>query len=173
MALKVVQTVAPLSAAGTATTSTAIALKSGYLRISTVTAAANISIGGAPVATSSDILVPLNSSEIIKERVARQSIASIITGSATTITFPENAGNPFLVGDYVTIENAYPAGINTSHNLITATTDSSITISFNSSSVTGVAVTNSSVARSVKVSAIGNGGTSGVNIVEVQTAGQS
>ena len=173
MALKVVQTVAPLSAAGTATTSTAIALKSGYLRIATSTAGANIAIGGNPVATSNDIFVPVNTTEILKERVARQSIAGITTGTTTVITFPENAGNPFLVGDYVTIENAYPAGINTSHNIITATTDSSITISFNSSSVTGIAVTNSSVARSIKVSALGNGGTSGVNIVEVQTAGQS
>lgn len=173
MALKVVQTVAPLSAAGTATTSTAIALKSGYLRIATTTVGANIAVGGAPVATSSDILVPVNTSEIIKERVARQSIAGITTGATTVVTFPENGGNPFLVGDYVTIENAYPVGINTAHNLITAVTDSSITIAFNSSTVTGVAVTNSSVARSVRVSAIGNGGTSGVNIVEVQTTGQS
>jgi hypothetical protein len=172
VSLKVVQTVAPLSAAGTATTSIGIALKSGYLRIATVTAGANIAIGGAPVATSSDLLVPVNTSEIIKERVARQRISGITTGAATTISFPENAGNPFLVGDYVTIENAYPAGINTSHNIITAVTDSSITVSFDSSSVVGVAVTNSTVARSVKVSAVGNGGTSGVNIVEVQTTGQ-
>jgi hypothetical protein len=173
VSLKVVQTVAPLSATGTATTSTGIALKSGYLRIATTTFGANIAIGGVPVATSSDILVPVNTSEIIKERVARQSISSITVGTATTISFNQNAGNPFLIGDYVTIENAYPAGINTSHNLVTAVTDSSITISFNSSSIVGVAATNSSVARSVKVSAVGNGGTSVVNIVEVQTAGQS
>lgn len=173
MALKVVQTVTALSAAGTATTSTGIALKSGYLRIATTTVGANISVGGAPVATANDLLVPVNTSEIIKERVARQSISAITVGAATTISFNENAGNPFLVGDYVTIENAYPAGINTSHNLVTAVTDSNITIAFNSSAIVGVAVTNSSVARSVKVSAIGNGGTSGVNIVEVQTAGQS
>ena len=97
---------------------------------------------------------------------------NITTNTTTVISFPENAGNPFLVGDYVTIENASPSGINTSHNVITAVTDSSITINFNISSLSGIAVTTATVARSVKVSAIGNGGTSGVNIVEVQTTGQ-
>jgi hypothetical protein len=170
MALKIVQTVNKLNpTASIASTSTGIALKSGYLRVSVGSTGAYVEIGNTPVVTVNSLHIPPANSEIIKERVARQVISGITTGTSTVITFGENAGNPFTTNDYVTIENAYPTGINTSHSQIISTTESSITISYNSSSIVGVAITGATVARSVKVAALGQGATSDVSITEVQT----
>jgi len=185
MAFKIVQDVASLGINTTGiTTSVAIALRSGYLRL-TPNKDCHVAIGTNPVATSSSFLIPSNKSEIIKEKVARQKISGITTGTSTTITFSENSGNPFVVGDCITIENAYPAGINTTHNAVTAVSEnpvtarSTITIAFNSASITGVAVTSATAARSVKVSgwvdasAGASGGTGVLNITEVQIASQA
>jgi len=170
MSLRIVQTVNRLTpTASVASTTGSIALKSGYIRISTGSTGAYVDINNDPIATVNSFHIPPVSSEVIKQRVARQVISGITTGTTTTITFGENYGNPFTTSDYVTIENAYPSGINTSHSQVTATTDSSITINFNSSTITGIAVTNATVARSVKLSALGEGGQAEVSIVEVQT----
>ena len=174
MALKIVQTYNQLVAgAGVATTSFGIALKTGYIRVSTAATAVYLEIGGAPVATTNSFHVPTQTTEILKERVARQRVAGITTGTNTVITFDENAGNPFSVGDYVTIENAFPAGINTSHNLVTATTDSSTTIAYNSSALSGIAVTTATLARSVRISALGTVSAANVSIAEVQISSQA
>lgn len=172
MSLRVVQTLSKLSpTSSVAVASTALALKSGYIRVSTASTAAYVDIGVTPVATQNSFHIPAQSAQVFKERVARQVISGITTGATTVITFKENAENPFATNDYVTIENAYPAGINTAHNLITNWTSSSITINFDSSSIIGVALTNSTLARSVKVSALGQNGSADVSIAEVQIAG--
>jgi hypothetical protein len=176
MSYKIVQTVAPITSAGAATTqSTAITLQSGFIRIVPVGAAVAVAIGTNPTATISDFAISQYQPEVLKERVARQKISGITTASTTTITFGENFGNPFLVGDYVSIVGAQPVGLNTTHNQIIGKTDSSITVSFDSSAVAGiVTVTNAVVARSVKIAAYGLGGTAtGVYISEVQTASQA
>jgi hypothetical protein len=106
--------------------------------------------------------------EVLKERLAKQQIVGITTGASTVITFDNNAGNPFLVGDYVTIENAQPVGINTVHRLVTATTDSTVTIAANTSSIVGViTATGSTLSRSVRVSALALDNTTNVTITEV------
>jgi hypothetical protein len=177
MISKIVQTVAPITSAGAASTqSTAINLNSGYIRIVPIGASVAVAVGTNPTATSSDFAISTGHPEVIKERVAKQSISGITTGSTTIITFSENVGNPFVVGDTVSIVGAIPVGLNTSHNLVSARTDNSITINFDSSTGIG-AVTNlvgSYVARSIKIAAIGlSGGTAnGVHISEVQVAGQ-
>jgi hypothetical protein len=168
MSYKIVQTIAPLTGVttGAASTSDAISLKSGVLRISTGAANATVAIGTAPTATSQP--------EVLKERVARQQISGITTGSTTVVTFGQNYGNPFLVGDYVSVEGATTSGINTSHVAVTAVAPESITINHNTTSVTGIiTVTNAVVARSVKVSALGQGGTANVFISEVQISSQA
>lgn len=171
MSYKIVQYINKISpSASVATTSTGIALKSGYLRISTGTTAAYVDIGATPVATVNTLQVPASSSIVLKDRVARQSVVGITTGNPTVLTFSSNTGNPFIVGDYVTIENGYPSSISTSHNQVTATTDYSITVSFDSSSITGVALTGTTVARSTKISALGQGGGADVSITEIQLA---
>ena len=176
MSYKIVQTVTPITSAGAASTqSAAITLQSGFIRIVPVGAAVAVAIGTNPTATTSDFAISQYQPEVLKERVARQKISGITTGTTTTISFGENFGNPFIVGDHVSISGVHPVGLNTDHNQIISTTDTSITVSYNSSSVGGaVTVTNAIVARSVKVAAYGLGGTaSGVYISEVQTTSQA
>ena len=169
MAIKVVQKVNRITAnVSTATTSNPIALKSGYLRVSTGLTSVYVEIGSEPVATTNSFQITPYGNEVLKERLARQKIAGITTGTTTTVSFSENAGNPFLVGDYVTIQNAEPAGINTEHKLVTKVLNDSLTISHNSSSITGViTTTNANIARSVKVSVLAASGTQDVSITEI------
>ncbi len=169
MAIKVVQNVNRITAsAGAATTSNPIALKSGYLRVSTGLTSVYVETGSDPVATINSFQLTPYGNEVLKERIARQRIVGITTGASTVISFDENASNPFLLGDYVTIQNAQPAEINTEHKLITAITDGSVTISHNSSSIVGViTVTNANLARSVKISALAASGSQDVSITEI------
>jgi hypothetical protein len=169
MAIKVVQNVNRITAtAGAATTSNPIALKSGYLRVSTGLTSVYVEIGSEPLATTNSFQISPYGNEVLKERIARQRIAGITTGTSTVILFDENASNPFLLGDYVTIQNAQPAGINTEHKVITAISNDSVTISHNSSSIVGViTVTNANLARSVKVSALAAESTQNVSITEI------
>jgi hypothetical protein len=169
MAIKVVQNVNRITAnVSTATTSNPIALKSGYLRVSTGLTSVYVQIGSEPVATVNSFQITPYGNEVLKERLARQKIAGITTGTTTIVSFSENAGNPFLVGDYVTIQNAEPAGINTEHKLVTQVLNDSLTISHNSSSIVGViTTTNANIARSVKVSVIAASDTQNVSISEI------
>ena len=169
MAIKVVQKVNRITAnVSTATTSNPIALKSGYLRVSTGLTSVYVEIGSEPVATTNSFQIGPYGNEVLKERIARQKIAGITTGTSTIVSFSENAGNPFLVGDYVTIQNAEPAGINTEHKLVTQVLNDSLTISHNSSSIVGViTTTNANIARSVKVSVLAADGPQNVSITEI------
>jgi hypothetical protein len=185
MALKIVQDIASvaISTVGVLTTS-GIALKSGYLRL-TANRDCHIAIGTSPVATASSFMIAAGQTEILKERVARQKISGITTGTSTVITFDGNAGNPFVIGDGLAIENAYPSGINTTFSLVTGVSEdyrsgqSSITINFNSSAITGVAVTNATAARSIRVCALGDssvgatGGSGVLHVSEVQITSQA
>lgn len=169
MAVKIVQNVDRISpTVSTAATSNPIALKAGYIRVSTGLTAVYVETGGNPIVSTSSFYLPPYNSEVLKERIARQKIAGITTGSSTIITFSNNSGNPFVVGDYVTVENVEPSGINTIHREVTATTDSTITISSNSSAIVGViTVTNATVSRSVKVGALADGAATNVSITEI------
>jgi hypothetical protein len=169
MAIKVVQKVNRITAnVSTATTSNPIALKSGYLRVSTGLTSVYVEIDSEPAATVNSFQIGPYGNEVLKERIARQKIAGITTGTSTIVSFSENAGNPFLVGDYVTIQNAQPAGINTEHKLVTQVLNDSLTISHNSSSIVGViTTTNANIARSVKVSVLAASGTQDVSITEI------
>jgi hypothetical protein len=169
MAIKVVQNVDRISpTVSTAATSNPIALKAGYIRVSTGLTAVYVETGSNPIVSVNSFYLPPYNSEVLKERIAKQKIAGITTGTSTVITFAQNAGNPFIIGDYVTIEGAEPSGINTVHQEITSTTDSSITIAANTSSVVGViTVTNSTVSRSVKVAALADGAATNVSITEI------
>jgi hypothetical protein len=174
MSVKIVQTInklSPTSSVSVATTG--IALRSGQIRVSTAATAAYIDIGVNPVATSSSFQIPASSWQVFKERVARIGIVGVTTGATTILSFNEGIGvNPFTTDDYVTIENAFPVGLNTSHNQVLAVSQTSITINYNSSSITGIALTIATAARSVKIAALGQNGGADVSITEVQIAGQ-
>jgi hypothetical protein len=185
MALKIVQDISSVAISSVGIiTSSGIPLKSGYLRL-TPNRDCHIAIGASPLATASSFMIAAGQTEIIKERVVRQKISGITTGSSTVITFGENSGNLFVVGDGLAIENAHPSGINTTFGVVTAVSENpylgecTLTLAFNSTAITGVAVTNASAVRSVKVCAIADGsvgatGGSGVlNITEVQITSQA
>jgi hypothetical protein len=169
MAIKVVQNVNRISpTVSVAATSNPIALKSGYIRVAAGLTAVYVETGGNPTVTTNSFYISPYGNEVLKERLAKQQISGITTGTSTVITFDQNAGNPFLVGDYVTIENAQPTGINTVHQLITATTDSSIIISANTSSIVGVITTSgATVSRSVKVAALADNASTNLSITEI------
>lgn len=179
MALKIVQLVNGVFPPNNGiSTSSAINLKSGYLRLTSSNSNNHIAItdgnSSSGVSSQTSFLISQNTSVIIKERVARQRISGITTGTTTVITFEENAGNPFIVGDNVSIIGAQPSGINTDFNLVSAVTDSSVTIVRNSSSVVGViTTTNAVLSRSVKVSVYGEGNNSHLHITEVQITSQA
>ena len=158
---------------GVASTSVPIALKSGYLRVTigstTGSSGGYIAIGTNPVATQDNYHITSYSVDVIKETMKRQVIVGIVTGTTTKLIFDNNAGNPFIIGDYVTIENAPTVGLNTTHKSIVSSDDSSITIDFNSSSVTSPNISGSTVAKSVKVSCLTYEPDTFFNIAEVVT----
>lgn len=170
MAIKIVQTVnrVPLTP-NVAASSNPIALKSGYIRVSIASSGVGcyVAIGTNPTATVNDFHIGTYTAEVLKERLARQRITGISTGTTTTLTFGENNGNPFLLTDYVSIENAPTTGINTSHNSIVSMTDSSVTINFNSSSITSPNITGADLIRSIRVSAITPDTNLGLSVSEV------
>jgi len=167
MAVKIVQNINRIVAAGTAVTSNPVSLKTGYIRVSTASTGVYVAIGTDPTVTVNSYHVPSFSADVIKERFAKQKIAGITTGATTRLSFGENYGNVFVNDDYVSIEGGFPAGINTSHNRIITSDDGSITIDFDSTSIAGVAVTNAVATRSVKVAAISEGTSTSVNLCEV------
>lgn len=170
MALKIVQTISPIRPTiAVAATSDPIVLSSGYIRISMGSTGAYVAIGTDPVANQTDFHIPPWNTEVLKERLSRQKITGITTGTTTIITFGQNLGNVFEVGDYVSIREASPSGINTTHVPIISTSPSSVEINYDSSSVTNVSVNNqATLSRSVKVSAIAAGGSGAdVSICEV------
>ena len=168
MAIKVVQNVNRITATvGSAVTSNPIALKSGYLRVSTGLTSVYVETGETPVTVNSFHLGPYGN-EVLKERIARQRIVGITTGSSTVVLFDNNAGNPFLVGDYASIEGVTTAGINTEHKEVTAVYNDSLVLNYDTSSVTGViTATGASIARSVKVSVLAASGSQDVSITEI------
>jgi len=169
MAIKLVQNVSRVSpTVSAAATSNPIALKSGYIRVSTGATGVYVETGGNPIVSVNSFHVPPYSAEVLKERIAKQQIAGITTGTSTVVRFSENAGNPFIVGDYVTIENAQPAGINTVHQLVSATTDSTVTISTNTSSIVGVITyLGATLSRSVKVGSLAEASGTNLSITEI------
>jgi hypothetical protein len=159
-------------AVGIASTSVPITLKTGYLRItigSTINCNGYIAIGNNPVATVNSYHIQPFGNDILKETLRRQVITGIATGTTTTLFFGNNTGNPFLNTDYISIENAPTVGLNTTHNAILSSSDSSITINFNSSAITSPNISGATAARSVKVSCLSYEPDTFFNISEVVT----
>lgn len=169
MAIKIVQNVGIITTnVSTGVTSKAISLKTGYVRVATGYTGAFVAIGTDPVVTKDSFYIPPYSFEIFKESLKKQGIVGITTGTTTIVSFDQNLYGSFIVGDYVTIENASPAGINTIHAPIVNASSSSVEIGYDSSSVTGVTVNGSTfLSRSVKVAALSHVNSGEVSISEV------
>jgi hypothetical protein len=176
MAIKVIQdTVIPRiePSAGVASTSVPIALKSGYLRI-TIGSTGNsaggyVSIGTNPTVSRNSFHIVPYGTDVLKETMRRQVITGITTGTTTTISFDSNVSNPFESTDYITISGAATSGINTEHNSIVSMNSSSVTINFNSSSITSPNISGASAYRSVKVACLTDEENTFFNISEVVT----
>jgi len=176
MAIKIVQDVQIpriTPAVGVASTSIAISLKTGYLRI-TIGSTGNIAggyvaIGTNPVVNRNCFHIVPYSTDIIKETLRNQRIVGVTTGTTTTLNFGQNNGNTFASTDYVTVSGAASAGINTTHVSIVSSGDDSITIAHNSSSVTSPDISGAIVSRSVKVACLTDDPNSFFNISEVVT----
>ena len=181
MALKIVQNITAITISNSGiVTSGVINLQSGYLRMTSSGGNAHVHVIEGSVTgianTESSFLIPQNTSEILKFRVARQQIAGIATGTSTTITFAENAGVPFIVGDRISILSAQPSGLNTSFVTVSSINPgaNSMIINANTSSVVGViTVTNATVSRCVKVEAYAETNNTHLHIAEVQIASQA
>jgi hypothetical protein len=138
------------------------------LRVSTGSTSVYIETGETPVATVNSFNLGPFGNEVLKERIARQRIVGITTGTSTVVLFDNNAGNPFLVGDYASIEGVTTAGINTEHKEVTEVYNDSLVLDYDTSFVTGViTATNASIARSVKVSVLSASGDQPVSITEI------
>lgn len=178
MALKVVGTGTTVAiASGAGSTSTPIALQTGYLRISTTVAAhVGIASTSSVIASRNDILIPTADSIIIKEKVASSVVSAASTGSSTTYTFKENAGNPFNVGEYVTISGSSVSEYNCTHALITSINYApgyeSVTVSNNTNTGVSTFTGTADIRKSVVVTTFGN--SSGyAQISEVQITSQA
>lgn len=174
MAIKIVQdTNIPRLAPsiGVAATSVPISLRTGYLRITigstTGSSGGYIAIGTDPVATQNNYHITSYDTSIIKETLRNQRVVGVTTGTTTTISFGENNGNTFASNDYVTVSGATSAGINTTHVAILSSTNDSITIAHNSSSVVSPNIVGAIVSRSVKVSCLTYEPDTFFNIAEV------
>jgi hypothetical protein len=172
MTLKIVQTVNKITTSTGVSTSNPIILKSGHVRVATAGTGVYVDIGSSPSASTNSLYVPSQSAVVLKERVTRQTISGITTGSSTIITVDPQIGTQFTTSDYLAIENVIPAGINTNFAQVTGITEGTITINWNTSSITGVVtVTGATVSRAVKVAGLTVGGPADLSITEVQVAG--
>ena len=147
---------------GTGATSIPISLQTGYLRVATGVAAAHVSIAATAteIASRNNYFVPSTSNVILKDRIASCRVSTATTGSSTVYGFSENNGNPFLVGDFVTVTNSSVGGYNCIHREITASNTNpgseSITVSVDTSTGTNAFTGSADVRRSVVVNTFGN-----------------
>jgi hypothetical protein len=151
---------------GAATTSSTLSVQTKALRVVAVSAASFIGIGTSPTAATTDYYVPAGGTAVLALSPASQRVVGIITGTTTTITFPEGTGSPFVVGDYVTLTSAGQSYYNFTHQPVTAVDTTSgvggyystrITVSTSTSGIVTAFSTDGDLRKSIKVSAYGTG----------------
>jgi hypothetical protein len=151
---------------GTATTSGALSIQSKALRVVAVAGAAFIGIGTSPTASVTDYYVPSGGTATLALSPASQRVVGILTGTTTTITFPEGTGSPFVVGDYVTLTSVGQPYYNFTHQAVTAVNATSglggfystrITVDTNTAGIITAFSTDGDLRKSIKVSAFGTG----------------
>lgn len=179
MTFKVVQKVAAVDIAtsGGVSTSVPIAMKTGYIRI-TPTQNSYIEIGPNPgINTTTSVFVPANETIILKEEWGSKGFVGIVTGTNTTIIFPEGTGGGFRVGEVVAISGC-SVGINTNFATVVSVDDrmsydsyhnTRLTLDWNTSSVTSVTDAEGELRKVTKVAAYNAGsGANKIHITEVQ-----
>ena len=176
MTFKVIQKVAAINIAssGGVSTSAPISMKTGYIMI-TPTQNSYIEVGPNPgIDTSTSVYVPADQSIVVKEEWGSKGFVGIITGSTTTIIFPEGTGGGFNVGDTVSISGCSPSGINTNFTTVLTVDNRTsfdsyhntrLTLDWNTSSVTSITDQEGELRKVTRVAAYNAG--SGVNKIHV------
>lgn len=180
MTLKVVQkvTAVNIASSGGISTSVPIAMKTGYIRI-TPTQNSYIEIGPNPgINTNTSVFVPANETIILKEEWGSKGFVGIITGTNTTIIFPQGTGGGFIVGEVVAISGCSPAGVNTNFATVVTVDDrmsydsyhnTRLTLNWNTNSISSVTNSEGELRKVTKVAAYNAGsGANKVHITEVQ-----
>jgi hypothetical protein len=180
MTFKVVQKVAAIDIAssGGVSTSVPIAMKTGYIRI-TPTQNSYIEIGPTPgINTSTSIFIPANETIILKEEWGSKGFVGIITGSTTTIIFPQGTGGGFVVGEVVAITGLSPVGLNTNFATVSTVDDrmsydsyhnTRLTVNWNTSSIGEVTDQEGELRKVTRVAAYNAGSSPNkIHITEVQ-----
>jgi hypothetical protein len=165
---------------GSATTSSTLSVQSKALRV-VATAGVFIGIGTSPTASPTDYYVPASGTAILALSPASQRVVGIVTGTTTTITFPEGTGSPFVVGDYVTLTSAGQSYYNFTHQPVTAVDTTSgvngyystrITVSTSTSGIATAFSADGDLRKSIKISAYGTGA-GALYYQQVQIAGDA
>lgn len=149
---------------GSATTSNPISVLCDTLRV-VPTANCFIKIDGEPSASSSDYYTTSTRDYTLALSPASANVVGIITGTTTSIDFPEGTASPFSVNDYVSLVSIGQSYYNFSHKRVTQVLTSSgvngyfsrrIVIDHNSTGiVTAYTAKDADLRKSVKVSAFG------------------
>jgi hypothetical protein len=165
---------------GTATTSSALSVQTKALRV-VATAGAFIGIGTSPTASATDYYLPSGGTAVLALSPASQRVVGIITGTTTTITFPEGTGSSFVVGDYVTLTSVGQPYYNFTHQPVTTVDASSgvggyystrIIVSTSTLGIVTAFSADGDLRKSIKVSAFGTGA-GALYYQQVQIAGEA
>jgi hypothetical protein len=180
MALKIIQKLEAIDIAspGGVSTSAPISMKTGYIRI-VPTLNCYIDVGPSPgINTASSLFVPANTETVLKEEWGSKGFVGIVTGSTTTIIFPEGTGGGFIVGDVVSISGCSPVGLTTNFATVISVDNRTsfdsyhntrLTLDFNTSSVSSVVNPEGELRKVTRVAAYNAGsGTNKIHITEIQ-----
>lgn len=80
---------------------------------------AHVAIGTEPTATANDYFIPAGGTATISIGSPKsQRVVGIITGTTTTLDFPEGTGSPFEVGDFVSLTVSGQSDWNFAHKRV-------------------------------------------------------
>mgnify|MGYP001160778828 FL=1 len=95
-----------------------ISQQAEYLRFVAKGAGVHVAIGTLPTAATTNFYVHAGEDEVIRlGKVAAQRVVGVTTGTTTTIDFPEGTGQPFKVGDAVTLTGV-PSYLTFTHKIV-------------------------------------------------------
>jgi len=159
----------------------AIQQQSDTLRVVAESAGVYVTYGANPTATNENIYVPTqDDAKISLGPVSAQKVVNVTKGTSTIIDFPEGTGSPFDVGDTVSLTAPSQSAFDFTHQTVTGVNrsagvggyfDTRITISYNSSGVSGTfSDSNATLRKSFKVAVKTESGTGKAYIQQVQAS---
>jgi hypothetical protein len=182
MAIKPVGINTVIATSTSSAQSSAISQQVENIRVVAETVGCYVAIGTNPVATNENFYVTPSggAEEIAIGFPAAQRVVGILTGTTTTIDFPEGTGSPFAVGDAVTL-TAGQSNFNFAHKIVSSIDQTNgsagfyntrIVIDYNSSSVTDTFDPNNwtQLRKSIKVAVKAETGSGKAYIQQVQVS---